>query len=52
VWLTQTHKVTTIPLSAFYRDPDAAQSNRQLVRFCFAKEDTTLNDAITKLQAV
>jgi len=52
VWLTQKHKVTTIPLSAFYRDPDAPQSNRNLVRFCFAKGNSTLTDAIRRLQAV
>jgi len=46
------HKVTTIPVSAFYRAPDAQASNHHLVRFCFAKEDQTLDEAIRRLQAV
>jgi len=52
VWLSQEHKVTTIPMSAFYRDPQAFQSQQNLVRFCFAKENTTLEQAITRLQNV
>jgi len=51
-WLTVEHKVTTIPMSAFYQDPDAPQSNHQLVRFCFAKENQTLQDAIARLRQV
>jgi len=51
-WLTVEHGVTVIPVSAFYREPDAPQSNHQLVRFCFAKKDATLDAAISKLQAV
>lgn len=51
-WLTVEHGVTVIPVSAFYREPDASQSNHQLVRFCFAKKDATLDAAIEKLQAV
>jgi len=52
VELTKTHKVTTIPVSAFYQNPNAPQSNHQLVRFCFAKENQTLEDAIDRLQSV
>jgi len=51
-WLTREHKVTTIPMSAFYQDPEAPQSNHRLVRFCFAKENQTLKDAIARLRQV
>jgi len=51
-WLTVEHKVTTIPMSAFYQEPDAPQSNHHRVRFCFAKETQTLQDAITRLRQV
>ncbi|MBO9354292.1 aminotransferase class I/II-fold pyridoxal phosphate-dependent enzyme [Bordetella petrii] len=50
--LTVRHGVTVIPVSAFYQHPDAAQSNHQLVRFCFAKQDATLDAAIERLAAV
>jgi len=40
-WLTQTHKVASIPVSAFYH------SKREdcLLRFCFAKKEETLEAA-------
>ncbi|MBL7953154.1 MAG: methionine aminotransferase [Flavobacteriales bacterium] len=38
--------VATIPLSPFYMEPPADQ---RLLRFCFAKQDTTLDAAIEKL---
>jgi len=47
-WLTQTHKVAVIPVSAFYATPPATQ----LVRFCFAKELATLDEAAARLQAI
>lgn len=47
--LTLEYGVTVIPVSAFYRDPNAAGSNHQLVRFCFAKRDDTLDAAIERL---
>lgn len=50
--LTVKHGVTVIPVSAFYRNPDAAESNHRLVRFCFAKKDQTLDDAIERLSAI
>jgi len=50
--LTTEHGCGVIPLSAFYRNPSAAQSNHGLVRFCFAKRDDTLNTAVERLQAV
>jgi methionine aminotransferase len=52
VWLTQTHGVTVIPVSAFYQSSDAPASNHQLVRFCFAKQETTLDLAIERLTKV
>jgi len=48
-WLTLEHGVAVIPVSAFYRQPDAAASNHQIVRFCFAKQDATLDEAIARL---
>ncbi len=38
--------VATIPLSPFYKEPPPGQ---RLLRFCFAKEDATLDAAIEKL---
>lgn len=51
-WLTLNYGVAVIPIAAFYGDPHAASSNRQLVRFCFAKRVETLDLAIGRLQAV
>jgi len=50
--LTVRHGVTVIPVSAFYQHPDAEPSNHQLVRFCFAKKDATLDAAIERLANV
>lgn len=52
IWLTKEHGVTVIPVSAFYADPESPQSNHGLVRFCFAKNNDTLDRAIDKLQKV
>lgn len=52
IWLTKTHGVTVIPVSAFYRSPDAPASNHKLVRFCFAKQVATLDLAIQRLAKV
>lgn len=49
-WLTQEKKVTLIPVSAFYRDPEADSSNHSLVRFCFAKKQETLEQALSVLK--
>jgi len=47
-WLTIEHGVATIPVSVFYeRPPDV-----KLVRFCFAKENATLDDAAQRLRAL
>ncbi|MGB6106014.1 MAG: methionine aminotransferase [Pusillimonas sp.] len=48
-WLTIEHGVGVIPVSAFYRQPDAPESNHKLIRFCFAKRGETLDEAIEKL---
>ncbi len=44
--VTREHGVATIPLSPFYKEPPADQ---RLLRFCFAKQDATLDAAIEKL---
>ncbi|MFT4023357.1 MAG: methionine aminotransferase [Flavihumibacter sp.] len=44
-WLTITHKVTGIPVSAFYREA----TDSRLVRFCFAKKESTLEAATARL---
>jgi methionine transaminase len=44
-WLTQAIGVAAIPLSPFYADG----REQRLVRFCFAKQDQTLEAALTRL---
>ena len=44
-WLTVEHRVAVIPISVFYENPPDAQ----LIRFCFAKEPTTLREAANRL---
>jgi methionine transaminase len=44
-WLTEAIGVAAIPLSAFY----AGGCEQGLARFCFAKQDTTLDTAIERL---
>jgi methionine aminotransferase len=44
-WLTQTVGVAAIPLSAFYPD----RFEQHLVRFCFAKKEQTLAQALERL---
>src|SRR5690606_14571420 len=51
-WITAEHGVGVIPVSAFYQYPDAPASNHQLVRFCFAKRDDTLDEAIERLARI
>ena len=48
-WMTIEHGIGVIPVSAFYQNPNAPDSNHQLARFCFAKQETTLDKAIEKL---
>jgi len=45
--ITEAAGVTAVPFSAFYQDPDAAP--RHYARFCFAKLDSALDEAVTRL---
>ena len=45
IWLTQQHKVACIPVSAFYQDA----TDNGVVRFCFAKKEQTLEQAVERL---
>ena len=44
-WLTREVGVAAIPLSAFYENG----FDQKVVRFCFAKKDDTLNEALARL---
>ncbi|HWJ92172.1 MAG TPA: methionine aminotransferase [Flavisolibacter sp.] len=46
--LTKERGVASIPVSAFYRDP----VNHQVLRFCFAKKEVTLEKAAEKLRGL
>lgn len=46
-YLTIQHSVAAIPVSAFYSDPSRA--NDRILRFCFAKEQRTLDAALERL---
>jgi methionine aminotransferase len=45
VWLTKEHGVAAIPVSAFYK----TEVNNNVLRFCFAKKEETLNAAVERL---
>ncbi len=45
-WLTRELGVAAIPMSAFYADGDT----QTIIRFCFAKQDQTLQQALALLQ--
>lgn len=45
-WLTKEHGVATIPISAFYSN----KKDDKLIRFCFAKKEETLQQAIERLR--
>jgi methionine aminotransferase len=47
-WLTQEIGVAAIPMSVFYQTPPAGR----FIRFCFCKEDATLELAASKLAAL
>ena len=47
-WLVRNHGVAAIPVSAFYADGAV----RNVVRFCFAKQDATLDAALDRLANV
>ena len=44
-WMTREIGVTPIPVSAFYSTP----TEQQVIRFCFAKRDSTLDAALARL---
>lgn len=44
-WLTKEHGVATIPVSAFY----SKKEDNKLIRFCFAKKEETLQQAVERL---
>jgi methionine aminotransferase len=44
-WLTVNKGVASIPLSSFYSTPQ----DTTIVRFCFAKKDATIDEAISRL---
>jgi methionine aminotransferase len=46
-WLTREAGVATIPISAFYRKG----SDQRLIRFCFAKKEETLAEAVNRMKA-
>ncbi|NOL52154.1 methionine aminotransferase [Pelistega suis] len=50
--LTKQYKVGLIPVSAFYKDPTSTEANNNLVRFCFAKYDDTLKEAIQRIKDI
>ena len=45
-WLTKEHGVATIPVSAFYSN----KKDDKLIRFCFAKKEETLTEAVERLK--
>lgn len=47
-WLTTEIGVAAIPVSAFYQQGKESG----IVRFCFAKQDNTLQDALQRLQSI
>lgn len=47
-WLTKEYGVATIPISAFYSD----RQDDKTIRFCFAKKEETLEQAVEKLKAL
>jgi len=47
-WLTKEYGVAAIPVSAFYRDG----SDHRLLRFCFAKKEETIKEAVNRLNRI
>lgn len=47
-WLTENYKVATIPVSAFFHDG----RNTDSVRFCFAKKEETILEAVKNLKKI
>lgn len=52
IWLAQHYGVVVIPVSAFYAEPTSVTANHNIVRFCFAKQDTTLDSALDRLMRI
>lgn len=48
-WLTSEIGVAAIPVSAFYNE-NSENTESGIVRFCFAKRDATLQEALTRLR--
>lgn len=44
-WLTKEYKVATVPISPFYKN----KKDDRLIRFCFAKKESTLEEAVNRL---
>ena len=52
VALAKQHGVAAIPLAAFYASSSAKSSNHGLIRLCFAKHESTLDEALDRLANV
>lgn len=52
VRVTREIGVASIPVSAFYADPNRPKSNHGLLRLCFAKLDATLDQALERLRGL
>jgi methionine aminotransferase len=46
IWLTKEYRVTTIPVSAFYKEG----KDDKVIRFCFCKKEETLEKAVERLR--
>lgn len=49
--LTTEAKVTAVPLSPFYLDRPGVETPRSFIRFCFAKTDAEIDEALIRLRA-
>ena len=47
-WMTKEHKLASIPVSVFYKD----KTDHQLLRFCFAKKEETIEAACKILRKI
>lgn len=47
-WLTKEIGVAAVPLSAFYSTP----TENSIIRFCFAKQENTLNEALVRIAKI
>jgi methionine aminotransferase len=51
-WLTTEIGVAAIPVSVFYDNHNDKSRDDRILRFCFAKDERTLDDAAARLQAL